>query len=174
MELRNISKKDFKAIFGKEGYDLVKGYDVNVLVVEAGFMPELDATGYAGGVTGYDFKDGKGPVLTLIINPSAIYATMNDLERASDMRFTILRSYLVHELTHVKQYLDGRLSAIGDQVYWEGEPVAPQTTISEAYATTPWEIEAYGAQAAYVNGSTQEEGVAFFLETIKERFKQAA
>lgn len=174
MKLRNISKKDFMAVFGKEGYDMVKPYDISVVIVHDDNELAIPGVGVGcGGVTGYDFGDGKGPVLTLLMNPSAIYASMNELERRSNRAELIVRSYLVHELTHVKQYNEGRLTAIGEQLYWEGEPVNPPTDM-QAYAMSPWEIEAFAVQRAYVTGCSIEQATQEHLEQINEYLEQQA
>lgn len=174
MELRNISKKDFKAIFGKEGYDLIKGHDMSVVIVHDDSVLTVEGVGVgAGGVMGHDFNDGKGPVMTLFMNPSVIYANMNELDRNSARAGIILRSYLVHELTHIKQHEEGRLTGEGDQLYWEGKPVNPPADM-EAYVLSPWEIEAFAAQRAYVTGSSIEQATKEYLRDIGEYLKQAA
>lgn len=174
MKLRNISKKDFVAVFGKEGYDMVKPYDISVVIVHDDSMLTVAGVGVgAGGVMGYDFGDGKGPVMTLFINPGVIYANMNELERRSDRAEVIVRSYLVHELTHVKQHDEGRLTAIGEQLYWEGKPVNPPADM-QAYTMSPWEIEAFAAQRAYITGSSIEQATQEYLEQINEFLEQQA
>lgn len=175
MQLRNISKKDFKAIFGQEGYDMVKPYDISVVIVHDDNALSVEGVGVgAGGVMGHDFDDGKGTVMTLFINPGVIYANINELERRSDRAELIVRSYLVHELTHIKQHEEGRLTAVGEQLYWEGKPVNPPSDM-QAYAMSPWEIEAFAAQRAYITGSSIEQATQEYLEQIGEFLeKQAA
>jgi hypothetical protein len=175
MKLRNISKKDFKAIFGQEGYDMVKPYDISVVIVHDETMLTVPGVGAGGGgVMGYDFGDGKGPVMTMFMSPSAIYEGMTELERRSDRAELIVRSYLVHELTHVKQHDEGRLTAIGKQLYWEGEPVNPPSNMRE-YTMAPWEIEAFAAQRAYATGCSMEQATQEYLMLIEELLeKQAA
>lgn len=174
MKLRNISKKDFVTVFGKEGYDMVKPYDVNVVIVHDDTMLTVAGIGVGcGGITGHDFGDGKGAVLTLFMNPSAIYANMNELERRSDRAEVIVRGYLVHEVTHLKQHFDGRLTSVGEQMYWEGEPVNPPTDM-RGYVMAPWEIEAYAAQKAYVNGISIEKATKAYLKDINVFLEQQA
>lgn len=174
MKLRNISKKDFKVIFGQEGYDMAKPYDISVVIVHDDNMLTVEGVGVgAGGVMGYDFGDGKGLVMTMFMNPSAIYAEMTELDRRSGRAELIVRSYLVHELTHIQQHEEGRLTAVGKQMYWEGGLVDPPTNLRE-YTMSPWEIEAFAAQRAYVTGCSIEQATREYIERIEVLLEQQA
>jgi hypothetical protein len=173
MELRNISIEDFITIFGKEGYDMLIPHDVHVLVVEEGMVPVFDAAGYEACVTGYDFEDGKGPVVALIINPTKIVSTLNMLEQAdAGRRQRALQSFLVHERTHLIQHEEGRLTGTATQLFWEGEEVNLSADLT-SYAATPWEVEAYAAQIAFIKGISIEEATALHLENIANNFQAA-
>lgn len=58
---------------------------------------------------------------------------------------------LVHECVHVKQYMDGRLVNLAPGVIsWEGQVLpAPTGAVDMEYFMSPWEREAYDAQARY-------------------------
>lgn len=173
MKLRNTNKKTFEAIFGKGALDIIKGYDVQVLVVNTGDFAFFDAAGFEAGVVGYDFQDGKGPVVTMFINPNKILDGLNPLVRESDKRFMALQSFLVHEATHLQQHEDGRLVGEGDKLFWEGEEVGMTASFQE-YTTTPWEVEAYAAQRAFITGMSLEEAKAAHLADAANNFQQVA
>ena len=173
MKLRNTNKKTFEAIFGKGALDIIKGYDVQVLVVNTGDFAFFDAAGFEAAVAGYDFQDGKGPVVTMFINPNKILDSLNPLVRESDKRFKALQSYLVHEATHLQQHEDGRLVGEGDKLFWEGEEVNMATSFQE-YAITPWEVEAYAAQRAFMTGESLEEAKTAYLAEATNNFQKAA
>src|SRR5690606_18507695 len=58
---------------------------------------------------------------------------------------------MLHELTHVQQMLDGRLSTMSDRkVCWEGVIYnSVDGTLDLEYLQSPWEEEAYHTQAVY-------------------------
>ena len=63
-------------------------------------------------------------------------------------KFSKILSYLVHELTHVKQYASGELTYIGNDKYrYKGKIYnEPADGDDDAYFESPDEIEAYGRE----------------------------
>lgn len=61
------------------------------------------------------------------------------------------KAMLVHEAVHVKQYMDKRLVNLAPGVIsWEGQVLpAPTGSVDMEYFMSPWEQEAYDAQARY-------------------------
>lgn len=174
MKLHNISKKDLVTIFGEEVLQLLKGHKGVVSIIKPGDMPEMDAMNMQGAVTGFDFNDGKGPVLTMFLNPESMINNMSTLEAANiPTRQLLMRGFVVHELTHIKQSNEGRMVGKGQQCFWEGKEIFQPATLEE-YMLAPWEVEAYAAQICYVEGCDYEEAVDRYFTRNNLNVKQAA
>jgi hypothetical protein len=57
-----------------------------------------------------------------------------------------LRTTVVHELVHVKQYIDGRLQDTPEGMYWDGLRI---DTATVPYRELPWEVEARDLEGKY-------------------------
>lgn len=65
-------------------------------------------------------------------------------------------SVLAHEMVHIKQFVTGQMSSVGDTVIWEG--VSYKETTEDEYWDSPWEIEAFGRQLGlYIRYKNKEE-----------------
>lgn len=64
-------------------------------------------------------------------------------------KYAFSQASFMHELVHVRQFIDKRLIVNDDGVYWEGRFFSRQE-IDEHYPNLPWEKEAYGAQIKVV------------------------
>ena len=106
----------------------VMGIDItrNDLIVDFDYIDyEDEALGYCE-----NFREENGQSISL---NRRIYDSNTDMA-----------TVIAHELVHVKQYQDGRLSDVGPlQIGWLGE-----TFIFDAnnYHKQPWEAEAFGTQ----------------------------
>lgn len=174
MKLHNVTKKVLVSIFGEEVLPLLKGHKATLSLIKDGDFPEMDNMDMQAAVTGFDFQDGKGKVLAMFINPESIIEHMSPLEAADEStRKLLLRGFVVHELTHIKQSNDGRLTGEGERCFWEGKEVFAPAGMEE-YMLAPWEVEAYAAQICYVEGCTYEEAVDRYLTRNNLNVKQAA
>lgn len=85
-------------------------------------------------------------------NPDAeVYSIDKDLLTPG-----IVDSIIVHELTHYRQVEQGRLKIIDQGRYiWEGEEVTlPIDVPVNDYLELPWELEAFMAQADFIEAET--------------------
>lgn len=153
MKLLNTKIESLLWLFGEEGMVMLEAYpDLVVCLAKPGMFPGIDAYGEVGGCVlpinpeTYETLPAVGGELALIIYPDMMIK--DALQMPEDERERFYRSYLVHELTHVKQCLEGRLviTAPGKMI-WEGSPI--DVTL-EGYVAFPWEREAYLAQFEYI------------------------
>jgi len=167
MILDNCDKELFVDYFGEEGYDLVKPYDIRVILVnndmpQAKAMSDLNAW-----VCNWLPKGSTQSEIAMFVNIERIYEEFTLMERlvkASQQRIYV--GTLVHELTHVRQMQEGRLVSRDDHYIWEGEVYKLHTTLSEYFAQ-PWEIEAHVAQGMYMYGLSEEEALAVVHKRAK-------
>lgn len=153
MKLLNTKIESLMYLFGEEGIAMLKEYpDLHVCLATPGMFPQLDAFGTVGGCVlllnpnTLEILPATGGELALLIYPDAMIADALQVPESERERFH--RSYLVHELTHVKQYMSGRLVVVeAGKMIWEG--VLMNVTL-EGYVEFPWEREAYLAQFEYI------------------------
>lgn len=152
MKLLNTKIESLVYLFGEEGIAMLEQYDIWVCLATTGMFPEIEKHGNVGGCvlplnpTTLELLPATGRELALIIYPDAMMKDALQMHESDRERFH--RSYLVHELTHVKQCLDGRLEIVAPgKMVWEGKAI--DVTL-EGYIEFPWEREAYLAQFEYV------------------------
>lgn len=168
MILDNCDKELFVAYFGEEGYELIKPYDIRVILVnndmeQAKAMSDLNAW-----VCNWLPEGASATEIALFINVERIYEEFTLMERLVKARQQrIYVGTLVHELTHVRQMQEGRLISRDDHYIWEGEVYKLHATLPE-YLAQPWEVEAHIAQGMYLYGINKEEATTLFNERTKD------
>lgn len=153
MKLLKTSMYEMVNLFGDEGVAMLEEYDINVLLAREGMFPKLDEHGTVGGFVSKVHPETlemfvEGSILTLGIYPDNM---MKEAHNATGIDLGVYcRSYLVHELTHVRQALEGRLiQTKPGELTWMGEQYIFGT---EGYADFPWEEEALVNQLEYMLG----------------------
>ena len=152
MKLLRTKMEEVLALFGEEGVQMLEQYDIHVCMAQIGMFPALEKFGEVGGAVIFidpqtlEILPVEDRELALIIYPHAMIK--DSMSMPEEMRERFRRSYLVHELTHAKQILDGRLDIIAEGcMVWEGvERIVTKT----GYVEFPWEREAYLAQFKYI------------------------
>lgn len=152
MKLLRTKMEEVLALFGEEGVQMLEQYDIHVCMAHVGMFPRLESFGEVGGAVIFinpetlEILPEANRELALIIYPQSMIK--ESMAMPEDARERFRQSYLVHELTHVQQVLDGRLDIIAEgRMVWEG--VLMDVTL-EGYVEFPWEREAYLAQFQYI------------------------
>jgi len=152
MKLLRTKMEEVLALFGEEGVAMLEQYDIHVCMATRGMFPAVEAYGEVGGVVlqinpeTLEILPKHGRELALIIYPDAMVNESKQIPEDARERFR--RSYLVHELTHVQQVLDGRLAIVeAGHMIWEGQHF---NVTLQGYVEFPWEREAYLAQFKYI------------------------
>lgn len=165
MKFHKDSKAKFIHFFGEGALRLVNIYpDVNFIMAERGMFPMIDAYGTpSGAVIPVDMEtlellpeDESKRELALIIYPEHVDTGVDQLP--AQLRDRNRVSTLIHELTHIKQAVEGRLKIVKEgHMIWEGEDYFMTGIDMVAYVQYPWEREAYIEQLAYLTGGNGEE-----------------
>lgn len=174
MRFANFDDTTFVNAFGEEGYELLEGYNNDLYLIgnDSAATFNLDPS-FGAAVVPFLYTGTTEPVNVLVINVERCYEEMPILVQLNKAAFQkSMRAMLVHERTHIKQMEEGRLVTVGGTHYWEGEIVHVSQQCTEAYLTTPWEIEAYVNQFMYEFGITAEEARTQLFEGAA-RFKAA-
>lgn len=168
MILDNCDKDLFVGYFGEEGYELIKPYDIRVVLVN-NEMPQAKAmSGLNAWVCNWLPEGSTKIEIAMFVNVERIYEEFTLMERLVKSRQQrIYVGTLVHELAHVKQMQEGRLVSKDDHYIWEGEFYKLHATLTE-YLAQPWEVEAHVAQGMYLYDLGQEEALAMFNERSKD------
>jgi len=167
MILDNCDKELFVDYFGEEGYDLIKPYDIRVILVNNDMSQAKAMAGLNAWVCNW-LPEGSAKIeIALFVNVERIYEEFTLMERLVKARQQrIYIGTLVHELTHVRQMQEGRLVSKDDHYIWEGEVFKISASLSE-YLAQPWEVEAHVEQAMYLYDLEREEATTTFLERTK-------
>lgn len=151
--LMNEKRPELRAKFGKAFYWLVdalkisdKDFKVQLRIIsekpDASFefspegIPSIRIDQNFGGVNKHIFK---GNILKMELNEFRNTCNCKNCRDDPTKNKDMLET-LVHEMTHVKQMVEGRLIVIGDYVLWEGKTIHKSELPS--YKDQPWEHEA--------------------------------
>lgn len=151
MKLKNITQSEFIDIFGLEGLELIEGYDCDLLVIDNATTIAIGGNiAFSAFVAPIVYTGETEATRVLVVNYEAFLDGL-----PSHLRFSkayvrkAARAQLVHERTHVKQMMDGRLIHDGGTTYWEGVEQVVTGTVTAEYFNSPWEKEAYLNQFMY-------------------------
>lgn len=160
MKLRNIDMETFLAIFGAEGLKLVEGHVFDLGILNQAIANQIGLGDMQAASLPFLYEGETEPCMSIFINQDSVLADMDLLTRLNtEARQRVFRGYLVHELVHVKQTADGRLTEVDGVSYWEGVAVEITTVVNGAYFNTPWEQEAYVAQFMYLGNCSEQEAL---------------
>lgn len=168
MILDNCDKDLFTTYFGEEGYELIKPYDIRVILVnndmeQAKAMSDLNAW-----VCNWLPEGSTQLEIALFINVERIYEEFTLMDRLVETRRRrVYVGTLVHELTHVRQMQEGRLISKNDHYLWEGKVYKLHASLPE-YLAQPWEVEAHIEQFMYLYDIDKETATTTFNERCKE------
>jgi hypothetical protein len=150
MKLINSDLRTFIDAFGIEGVRLVEAFNVDIYMLDDATAQSLNL-GEVGAMTAGNWfrKDGEA-VAMMFFNMDRIAASVDPLTRHIKGSVSkIFCSYLVHELTHVQQIIDGRMNQKDGKLIWEGKVWKFKNDGSAEYYNYPWEQEAHMAQFTY-------------------------
>lgn len=164
MLLDNCDKEQFVSYFGEEGYELIKPYDIRVILLDNEMpqaSPDLNAW-----VCNWVPEGSTETEIALFINIERIYEEFSLMERLVKARQQkIYVGTLVHELTHVRQMQEGRLITREDHYIWEGQVYKFHETLAE-YLAQPWEVEAHVEQGMYLYDLDKEQLTTMYKERL--------
>lgn len=172
MNLKNITQEEFVNLFGEEAEELVIGHEFDLFVVnnttavEIGLIPEFSSC-----VVPMIYHGETEVARVMIINLEAACGALPVMKRL-DKAFVrkTARGQLVHELTHVRQLMEGRLVNDETGTYWEGVKYDTTPGVNDNYFSTPWEKEAYINQFMHeldCGHKEAEEALCRSIETYK-------
>lgn len=150
MKLINADLRTFIDAFGVEGVRLMESYNVEVYLLDDATAQSLCLGGVGAMTAGnWNRKEGEA-VAIMFFNMDRIAASVDPLTRHIKGAVSkIFCSYLVHELTHVQQIIDGRMKQKDGKIIWEGKSYKVTNDGSAEYYNYPWEQEAHMAQFTY-------------------------
>lgn len=153
MKLVNCDLRTFITYFGIEGVHLVENHDVEIYLVNNETALALGLGDVKALTAGnWNRKAGEAAAM-MFFNMDLISASIDPLRKnIKGSVEKICCSYLVHELCHVKQIIDGRMGMKNGKLTWEGEAYEVKNDGSGEYFAYPWEQEAYMTQFTYELG----------------------
>jgi len=164
MKFENFNITLFRAMFGSDVYALVKHLDFTFKVTN---NPVKNfKTLSPAHTTWYVNEDGKNCIIVEYNMHQVMVAAQLEGRSKGDYLRAYRCGVFAHELKHVIQMLDSRLSGNKKHIIWEGKKYPMKPRNHWKYLQQPWETEAFVAGYVITYGISEQAAIKLYHAAV--------